>query len=260
MRVSIVTPSFRQARFLERTLTSVLGQGWPDLEYMVVDGGSDDGSVEIIRRYADRLAWWTSEADRGQSHAINKGLQRATGDIVGWLNSDDTLAPHALSRIAEVFERHPEVQLVYGNVCLIDADDRLLRRLVAIPTCFGELQRFNRNLWSQPGTFWRRSLHTRLGWLDEGLHCTMDCDWWSRVARSEPIRHLPAHVANLRVYGETKSSTQGERFSAEHRLLDERYGGAETRWWRRRLFMLQRIGRIMRRPANLAYRLGWNQA
>lgn len=256
MRISAVTPSFRQARFLERTILSVLDQGCTDLEYVVVDGGSDDGSVEIIQRYASRLAWWTSEADHGQSHAINKGLLRATGDIVGWINSDDTLAPGALARIAAVFERHPDVQLVYGNVHLIDAEDRVLRRLVAVPTCFAELQRFNRNLWSQPGTFWRRGLHQRLGYLDESLHCTMDCDWWSRVSRSERIHHLPAHVANLRIYGATKSSTQAERFASEHRLLDQRYGGPETRAWRQRLFALQRLARIARVPANWHYRFG----
>src|SRR5512143_702654 len=119
--VSIVTPSYNQARFLEATLRSVLEQDYPNIEYLVVDGASTDGSVEIIRRYANRLTWWVSEKDSGQSEAINKGLQRAKGHFVGWLNSDDIYLPGTISAAATAFRKHPEAGLVYGDALAIDA-------------------------------------------------------------------------------------------------------------------------------------------
>ena len=113
--VSIVTPSFNQARFLEATLRSVLEQDYPNIEYLVVDGASTDGSVEIIRRYADRLTWWVSEKDNGQSEAINKGMRRARGEFIGWLNSDDIYLPGAVSAAVSAFLSHPQAGLIYGR-------------------------------------------------------------------------------------------------------------------------------------------------
>ena len=123
-KISIITPSFNQSEFLEFTIQSVLSQDYPDLEYIIVDGGSTDGSLEIIKKYEDRLAWWVSEKDQGQTDAINKGFARATGKYLAWLNSDDTYQPGALSKAAEYLESHPEVGLVYGETNYIDQDGR----------------------------------------------------------------------------------------------------------------------------------------
>src|SRR4029077_2959723 len=113
----------------ERTIRSVIGQKYPALEYIIVDGASSDGSVDIIKRYAEDLTYWISEPDVGQSEAINKGLRRSTGEIIGWLNSDDTLAPRALDRMAKVYAAQPEADLVYGHTCIIDSNDRVIKRL-----------------------------------------------------------------------------------------------------------------------------------
>ncbi|WP_322508462.1 glycosyltransferase family 2 protein, partial [Anaerolinea sp.] len=126
--VNIVTPSFNQARFLEETMLSVLHQDYPHIEYIVVDGGSTDGSVDIIRRYADRLAWWVSEPDRGQTDAINKGFAHAHGEILAWLNSDDTYQPGAVRAAVEALEKHPEAAMVYGDAHYIDENGRVIGR------------------------------------------------------------------------------------------------------------------------------------
>ena len=123
--ISIVTPSFNQGEFLEDTLKSVLAQAYPELEYIVVDGGSTDDSVDIIQRYAEQLDWWVSEADHGQSEAINKGFRQATGELIGWVNSDDLLMPGTLLKVAEAFENNPDAVLVYGDVDSIDADGQV---------------------------------------------------------------------------------------------------------------------------------------
>ena len=140
LKISVVTPSFNHARFLERTMLSVLGQPYPDLEYLVVDGGSQDGSVEIIRKYADRLAYWVSEKDQGQTDAINKGFARASGDIFAWLNSDDTYLPGILPQVAEFFEKNPQAAAVYANANFIDEDDRVIGRFPAAQTDRRRLQ------------------------------------------------------------------------------------------------------------------------
>src|SRR5512138_875393 len=139
--VSIITPSFQQARFLEQTICSVLGQDYPELEYIVVDGGSSDGSRDIIQRYADHLAWWVSEPDRGQTDAINKGFARATGEILAWINSDDTYLPGAVSEAVEQLRAHPGAGLVYGDANLIDDDGEIIGRFPARQTDYHRLLR-----------------------------------------------------------------------------------------------------------------------
>ena len=255
-KISIVTCSYQQARFLERTIRSVLDQGYPNLEFIVIDGASTDGSVEIIKKYADRLAYWISEPDNGQAGAINKGLKRATGQIVGWLNSDDTLAPGSLMRIGRYFASHPRVDLLYGHVFRIDADDRILRRLGAVQTSAHELINLNRNIFAQPGTTWRRRIHDRIGYLDESLHLTLDADWWIRVARQYRIKCIPYHLANLRVYPETKSLTMESQSAKLQAELDARYGAVPQSKWRVKLFHLRRYARIIRQPRNWLYLCG----
>ncbi len=223
---------------------------------MVIDGGSTDGSVEIIRRFEERLAWWSSEPDNGQSDAINKGLSRATGDIVGWLNSDDTLAPGALHMIARAFAARPDADLIYGNTALINSDDRVLSRNVAVQVGPWSLIRLNRNVWCQPGTTWRRTLQDRIGLLDESLHFAMDCDFWIRAALKSKILFMPFHLANLRLHGATKSATQTDRFLADLQEIDRRYGQEYRNCLGRMAFRLMKAVRVVANPFNLLYVFG----
>src|SRR4051812_44745583 len=173
-RITIVTPSLNQAPFLERTIRSVLDQDYPDLEYLVFDGGSTDGSVEILRRYDDRIAYWESVADRGQSHAVNKGFERAAGEIVGWINSDDYYLPGALATAASAFETIPDTDWLCGACRYLNSEGRL--ETVWTPRS----PRGPRSAWAyepwyvpQASSFWRRAMLDRLGRLREDYHYAM---------------------------------------------------------------------------------------
>ncbi len=205
-RLTIVTPSYNQGQFLEDTIRSVLEQGYPSLEYFVVDGGSTDDSVPIIRGYANQLSWWTSEPDRGQSDAINKGLRRATGAIVAWINSDDTYEPGALAKAAAALRDRPDVGMIYGDVNYIDASGRVIRRKreLAFDRVMGSMIGFGL-LVPQPTAFWRRELLDRVGYLREDLHYNMDGEYWSRMARVTRIEHLPVVLANTRWHPDAKT-------------------------------------------------------
>ena len=179
-RITIVTPSYQQASFLDGTIQSVVDQAYPALEYFVYDGGSTDGSAEIIAARSDVIDYWQSRPDGGQSAAINAGWARATGEILGWLNSDDRLAAGALRRVGQLFAEHPEIDLIYGRMDLVDPDGRVLGTL-------GEPYRrrtmlSSRNVVPQPAAFVRRSAFERVGPLDPSLRYVMDLDLWLRLA------------------------------------------------------------------------------
>jgi glycosyltransferase involved in cell wall biosynthesis len=256
-RITLVTPSYQHASFLERTLRSVLDQNYPNLEYIVLDGGSTDGTLEILHKYQSRLSYWHSEKDAGQSAAINYGLRMAHGEIVGWLNSDDTLAPRALWQIAARYAREPDVDLLYGHTWLIDEHDRTLRRLVSVQTNAEELTQYTANLFSQPGTTWRRRLHDRIGFLDESLQYTMDCDFWIRAARHSKMRCVPIHLGNLRLHSGTKTASQNGPMQIEMNKVVARYRTIEPAAHDERMFRMRRRLRILRDPRNWAYRLGF---
>ncbi|HSW61836.1 MAG TPA: glycosyltransferase family 2 protein [Dissulfurispiraceae bacterium] len=237
-RISIVTPSFNQAAFLERTIRSVLDQGYPNLEYIIVDGGSTDGSVEIIRKYADRLAYWVSEPDRGQSHAINKGLQRATGEWVGWQNSDDVYFPGTFAQLAEAARRWPRAGLIIGDMQLIDEQDKLIRDLRYVRPTYASLLAEGMVLTNQ-AAFWRRGLHARVGWLDEALHYNFDYEWFLRVLQaSNDARHVPRYWGALRYHDATKTSSSQAGFAAEFRNI---LTGRVLPGWKIRLYQMRRL-------------------
>jgi len=202
--VSIITPSYNQAAFLEQTIESVLNQDYPNIEYMIVDGGSTDGSLEIIRRHADRLAWWVSEPDSGQAEAINKGLQRVftaktggsspTCEIVAWLNSDDIYLPGAISQAVEVFESNPELGLVFGDAIAIDAQGKPLSRFAFED--WGLLDLISFRIICQPAVFMRRSALEKAGLLEPSFHFMLDHHLWIRIARISSIQHVPAKLAS----------------------------------------------------------------
>lgn len=250
-KISIVTPSFNQGHFLEETIRSVLDQRYPNLEYIIVDGGSKDHSVDIIKRHADKLAWWVSEPDRGQAHAINKGLARATGDIVGYLNSDDLHAPDTLSEVARRFQADASLNWLTGTClffgqgvesCLMKPDPKpdLASWLVT-------------NRITQPGTFWRRTVIEQCGPFDEQYRCSFDYEYWVRLI-SRGYRCVPVdrQFSSFRLHATSKTVAEGSRFTQEDERIRQHYlagmAPAEQKRFHRLLKKgqgIQTIGRVL---------------
>lgn len=217
--VTIVTPSFNQARYLEDTIQSVLNQDYPNLEYIVVDGASTDGSVDIIRKYEEKLTWWVSEKDDGQAEAINKGLSRAQGEIIAWLNSDDTYLPGAISSAVKVFEEHPEVALVYGNMLAVDENGETINVLGYHQLNLDDLLCFQ--IIGQPAVFFRRTALKEAGDLDPTYHFLLDHHLWLRIALQGRILHLEKTWAAARYHAEAKNRARAAEFGREaFRILD----------------------------------------
>ncbi len=223
-RVSIVTPSYNQAAFLEETIRSVLEQDYPQIEYLVVDGGSTDGSLEIIQKYASRLAWWVSEPDGGQAEAINKGFARASGEILAWLNSDDTYLPGAVSEAAAFLGSHPEVGMVYGDANLTDEQGEVIGRFPARQTDYRRLRRGSVHI-PQQASFFRAGLWRQVGPLNPGFYFAMDYDLWVRLAKISRLRYIPRLWANFRLHEQGKTLASDERCYPEMLHVDRREGG-----------------------------------
>ena len=212
-KVSIVTPSYNQSAYLEQTIQSVLDQENVSIEYIIVDGGSTDGSVEIIEKYTERLAWWVSERDSGQAEAINKGLARSTGEFVAWLNSDDLYLPAAVAQAAKVLEANPEVGFVFGDAITIDTLGKPLNKLVFGDWGLEELVGFR--IICQPAVFMRRSVLEQVGYLDSTYHFMLDHQLWLRIARVAPIQHVPSTWAAAHHHPEAKNVAQPSDFGRE---------------------------------------------
>ena len=234
--ISIVTPSYNQAQFLETTIRSVLEQDYPAIEYVIIDGGSTDGSLEIIRRYEDRLAGWISEPDAGQAEAINKGLRMASGELVAWINSDDVYLPGALREAAQAFLRHPEAGMVYGDGIMVDENLKVLDFHHYRPLDLSDLLAFEVLL--QPAAFMRREALETVGLLSERYDLILDHELWVRMASRFPLVHVPRFWALERTHAAAKTVAQAGRFVEEARRLlqwaEEQEGIRET---------LQREGR-----------------
>ena len=205
-RISIVTPSFRQARFIERTILSVVDQGYPNLEYFVQDGGSRDGTVQILEKHAARLTGWESEKDTGQSQAINRGFARTTGEIMAWLNSDDVLFPGSLAQVAEFFARNPDVDVVYGHRVLIDVDDNEVGRWL-LPPHDGKVLSWA-DFVPQETLFWRRRIWEKVGGqIDESFRFAMDWDLLLRFREAGArFARVPRFLGGFRVHPQQKTS------------------------------------------------------
>jgi glycosyltransferase involved in cell wall biosynthesis len=199
-KLSVVTPSYNQSQFLEEAIRSVLLQGYPNLEYIIIDGGSSDGSLELIRNYEPWLTYWVSEPDRGQSHAINKGIVRSTGDILFWLNSDDLVLPGAFSTVARLFMKRSQVRLVTGQAQVINEDGE---RIGMLRSRFSSWREFGSRKCTirQVATFFDRKLFEELGLIDESLDYCMDMDLLLRFTRKFPPLVVDVHLSAYRKHG-----------------------------------------------------------
>jgi len=221
-KISIVTPSYNQAEFLERTILSVLNQNYPNLEYIIIDGGSTDGSVEIIKRYEKYLAYWVSEKDKGQSDAINKGFARSTGEILAYINSDDVYHPEAFLKIVKAFNENSGANLVFGNVNYIDTYDNLIGECRFTPFNFATLIYEGGNL-HQPGAFWQRKIYDKVSGFNPKYKFCMDFDFFCRVAEIGTLKHIREYIANFRYHENSKSSTINDIGLIEHEEIAKRY-------------------------------------
>lgn len=218
-RITIITPSYNQGHYLEQTILSVLDQGYPNLEYIIIDGGSKDQSFDIIKKYEKHLAYWVSEKDRGQAHAINKGLCKATGQVFNWINSDDFLEPNSLKVIGETFAQNPDATMVCGyTYCFFDDNKEHshtyrmgLRKTIADTILNVEM--------NQPGSFYRMDVVKGLGGVNESLRYVFDDELWFRFLLkygTQGIRMVEQRLANFRLHGSSKSVGEGfEEFYKE---------------------------------------------
>ncbi|MEW5828154.1 MAG: glycosyltransferase family 2 protein [Chloroflexota bacterium] len=243
--ISIVTPSLNQGRFIEATIQSVLAQGYPSLEYIVADGGSTDGTLEILEKYDVSIRWF-SEKDNGQTNAINKGLKLAGGAILAYLNADDILLPGALRLVAEGFLSHPEAGWITGRSRIIDERGNAIRSFISLYKNALLLTRSHRlllvtNYISQPATFWRRALLDQCGLLDESFNFVMDYEYWLRLWKLTPPLIIHRELAGFRIQKMSKTTTTGhlEDYIEEEKRILRQY--APSSLWKS-LHALHRLG------------------
>lgn len=234
LKISIITPSLNQGRFIEETIRSVLLQGYPNLEYIIIDGGSTDESVEIIKKYEKWLAYWASESDKGQSNAINKGLERSTGKIVGWLNSDDVYCRNSFQFVAtKMWSRDNYInRFLYGNCIIIDEDSREVSKLYGKPNTHEDILKVWKGNYSvpQPGSFVAGDLF-RQTLLNEALHYVLDWELFIRLSAKTPFYYENRNFAKFRHHLESKSVSKWVSFIKEKRLVLESFFTPQNRFY-----------------------------
>lgn len=221
-KISVVTPSYNQGEFLEKTIRSVIEQNYPNLEYIIIDGGSTDGSVDIIRKYSDRLTYWVSEKDMGQTHAINKGFRRVTGDIVAYLNSDDMYCPGVLETVAKTFIAYDNIDFVFGNKFAVDENENILRDERHTRFSFTALIVLGMVV-SQPACFWKRSLFEKYGYLNESMRFCMDYEFFCRIGQHIKAKHIRQYLAKFRWHSGSKSISIQDIRIQEHTGIKAQY-------------------------------------
>jgi len=227
--ISVVTPSFNQARFLQRNLDSVAAQGGVAVEHLVLDGGSSDGTREILEQNAARLAYWRSQPDQGQTQALIEGFARARGEVLCWLNSDDYFwAPNVLAKVARAFADRPEIDIVTADTVLVGADETpLMIDMVGRPSA--RQMRYNMAM-PQQSTFWRKAAYEAVGGLDPAFRYCMDFDLFQRLSQGRKILRLPLVAAAFRIHPASKTSTWHTVFREEMDRLQARYGAGPLHW------------------------------
>lgn len=221
--VSIITPSFNQAQYLEQTIQSVWNQDYPNIEYMVIDGGSTDGSVDIIKKYQDKIKYWVSEQDKGQTEAINKGFAKAEGEILAWINSDDSYNPNAVDEAVKYLVENPNVAMVYADCNFIDEHGNVIGKFNAKQTNYKMLGRGSVHI-PQQTMFFRKKYWTP---LDTSFYFAMDYDLWTRIAKQAEIKYLPGKVwANFRIHTSSKTNVNDMRGWDEMLRVHYREGGS----------------------------------
>jgi glycosyltransferase involved in cell wall biosynthesis len=242
--VSIITPSYNQAAYLEQTIQSVLGQDYPRIEYIVIDGGSTDSSVEIIKKYQDRLAYWVSETDSGQAEAINKGFARAKGDVIGWINSDDYYMLNTVSVAVRCFEQNPDVVMVYGDMLAVDGNGQTINVLRYKQLSLQDLLCFQ--IIGQSSVFFRRSTLEKTGLLEFTFHFMLDHHLWIRLAGQGKILHVPQIWSAARYHSQAKNRARAAEFGREaFRVLD---------WAKNQPDLAEAISSVERRALASAHR------
>jgi len=243
--ISIITPSFNQARYLEATIQSVLSQDYARIEYILIDGASTDGSVEIIRKYRDHFAYWVSEKDSGQAEAINKGFLRIKGEIVAWLNSDDYYLPNTISAVVKCFEENPNVVMVYSDMLAVDEQGRTINLLKYKQLSLKDLLCFQ--IIGQPSVFFRRAALEKAGLLDTTYHFLLDHHLWLRIAQQGKILHVPQIWSAARYHAEAKNRAKAAEFGREaFRILDWAKGQAD---------LMEAVSDVERRARASAHRV-----
>ena len=205
-KISIVTPSYNQAEFLEKTILSVLNQNYPNLEFIIIDGGSKDTSLEIINKYKKYLAYWVSEKDEGQADAINKGFQESSGDILAWLNSDDLYLPETLFKIANIFQNNEEIKFIYGHLVLVDKNDYIMRACYTAPQTYSSYIYDEGGNVFQGSVFWKRDIFYKYKGLDAKLYFAMEYKLFDNFFKHERGYFLNNILAAYRIHSEAKSS------------------------------------------------------
>lgn len=250
LKISLVTPSFNQAQFLEDCLLSVKKQGYPSVEHIVMDGASTDGSVEILKKYGDRPDWehlrWKSEPDDGQSDALNKALMLATGDIVGWLNADDRYRPGCFETVIRGFERYPTADILYGDYTYMDESGRVWRIRREIEYSWFILHYLHMLYIPTPSSFYRRRIFEGGDWIDTKFDYAMDYEFVVRLAhRGYKFQHIPALLADFRLHPASKTGAHADKQKKEHDSIGASYAP-----------LLRRIhAKALQRPTQLALRL-----
>lgn len=229
-KISIITPSYNQAPFIERTISSVLSQNYPNLEYIVMDGGSNDGTLDILKKNKKKIIW-ESHKDNGQTDAINQGIRKSTGEIIGYLNSDDILLPKALEEVVNFFKCFPDYLWATGNCHLIDVNGNIIHSFISAYKNFW-LRYFRNystlsviNFISQPATFWKRELVEKIGLFDQSLYYAMDYDYWLRICKIYKLGFIQNYLAAFRVQRDSKSGRSFRKLLAEGYKVTKKYNG-----------------------------------